>query len=39
MPVKKTHAQFVKEVELRFGKEYTILGEYKNTHYSNKATA
>lgn len=32
MPVKKTHAQFVKEVELRFGKEYTVLGEYKNTH-------
>lgn len=32
MPVKKAHAQFVKEVELRFGKEYTVLGEYKNTH-------
>ena len=32
MPPRKTHDSFMKEVEDRYGDEYTILGEYAHTH-------
>ena len=32
MTRKKTHEEFIAEVEAKYGNEYTILGNYKNAH-------
>jgi len=32
MPKRKTHEEFVEEVRLKYGNEYTVLGKYISTH-------